>query len=48
MNQFLNDNWKDIIKEVGPAVADALGEVFKRTMGSMADLVPYQYLFPSD
>uniref|UniRef100_A0AAU6SHK8 Protein takeout-like protein n=1 Tax=Maconellicoccus hirsutus TaxID=177089 RepID=A0AAU6SHK8_MACHI len=48
MNRFLNENWRDIIKEVGPAVADALTEVFRATMGAMADLVPFEYLFPSD
>lgn len=48
MNRFLNENWKDIIKEVGPAVADALTDVFRATMGAMADLVPFEYIFPTD
>lgn len=48
MNRFLNENWKDIIKEVAPAVADALTEVYRATIGAMADLVPFEYIFPSD
>lgn len=48
MNRFLNENWKDIIKEVAPAVADALAQVFRTTIGSMAELVPFEYIFPSD
>ncbi|KAK7583750.1 hypothetical protein V9T40_004713 [Parthenolecanium corni] len=48
MNHFLNENWRDIVQEVAPAVADALAQVFRNTIGAMADLVPFEYLFPSD
>lgn len=46
MNIFLNENWKDIMKDIGPGFSDALGEVFKQTLTSMADLIPFQTLFP--
>lgn len=48
MNIFLNENWKDIMKDLSPALSEALGEVFRQTLTSMADLVPYQTLFPRD
>ncbi len=47
MNRFLNENWRDIIKEVAPPVADALATVFRQTVGAMAELVPFEYIFPS-
>lgn len=48
MNHFLNENWREIIKEVAPAVADALTEVYRTTIGAMADLVPFENIFPSN
>ncbi|KAG8297170.1 hypothetical protein J6590_040313 [Homalodisca vitripennis] len=48
MNIFLNENWQEIMKDLGPAFSDSLGEVFKQTLTSMADLVPFQTLFPKD
>lgn len=48
MNIFLNENWRDIMKDLSPALSEALGEVFRQTLTSMADLVPYQTLFPRD
>ncbi|XP_054272260.1 protein takeout-like [Macrosteles quadrilineatus] len=46
MNIFLNDNWQEIMKDLSPALSEALGEVFRQTLTSMADLVPFQTLFP--
>lgn len=41
MNQFLNENWKDLAKEFGPGVAEAIGEVFKLVLKNICDTVPY-------
>uniref|UniRef100_A0A8D8YMH6 Protein takeout n=1 Tax=Cacopsylla melanoneura TaxID=428564 RepID=A0A8D8YMH6_9HEMI len=46
MNYFLNDNWADITKELGPAVGDAIGEVFRQLLTSIAELVPWEYIYP--
>ncbi|XP_039296186.1 protein takeout [Nilaparvata lugens] len=48
MNQFLNENWQEIMKELGPAMGEALGEIFKQTLTSMADVVPFKNIFPKD
>ncbi|CAH0386224.1 unnamed protein product [Bemisia tabaci] len=46
MNYFLNENWKEITKELGPAVGDAIGEVFRRMLTSIAELVPWEFIYP--
>uniref|UniRef100_A0A2S2QME6 Protein takeout n=1 Tax=Sipha flava TaxID=143950 RepID=A0A2S2QME6_9HEMI len=47
MNLFLNENWRDLLKEFGPAIGDAFGTIMKNTLGSVSDLVPYEYIFPT-
>jgi Haemolymph juvenile hormone binding protein (JHBP). len=46
MNYFLNDNWAEVTKELGPAVGDAIGEVFRQLLTSIAELVPWEYIYP--
>lgn len=46
MNFFLNDNWQEVTKELGPAVGDAIGEVFRQLLTSIAELVPWEYIYP--
>ncbi|XP_034251699.1 protein takeout-like [Thrips palmi] len=41
LNTFLNENWKDLAKEFGPGVADAIGQVFGLVLKNICDLVPY-------
>ncbi|XP_050543635.1 protein takeout-like isoform X2 [Daktulosphaira vitifoliae] len=47
MNLFLNENWKDLLKEFGPTIGNALGTVMKNTLGSVSELVPYDFIFPT-
>lgn len=47
MNIFLNENWKDLLKEFGPAIGDAFNSIMKNTLGSVSDLVPYEFIFPT-
>lgn len=46
MNYFLNENWKDVTKELGPAVGQTFGEVFRLMLTNIAELVPYDYIYP--
>ncbi|XP_075236165.1 protein takeout-like [Lycorma delicatula] len=46
MNFFLNENWKEVTKEIGPAVGEALGEVFRILLTNIAELVPFEYIYP--
>ncbi|KAG8267422.1 hypothetical protein J6590_052044 [Homalodisca vitripennis] len=46
MNYFLNENWKEVTRELGPALGEAIGEVFRLLLTNIADLVPYEYIYP--
>ncbi|RZF42956.1 hypothetical protein LSTR_LSTR004258 [Laodelphax striatellus] len=46
MNFFLNENWKEVTQELGPAVGEAISEVFRLLLTNIADLVPYEYIYP--
>lgn len=46
MNYFLNENWREVTKELGPALGEAIGEVFRLLLSNIADLVPYEYIYP--
>lgn len=48
MNRFLNENWKEVTSEIGPAVGEAIAEVFRVTLTSIADLVPWEYIYPDE
>ncbi|KAJ9577457.1 hypothetical protein L9F63_005958 [Diploptera punctata] len=45
MNRFLDDHWQDIVKEVGPYIADGIGQAIKQIISNIAKLVPYKYIF---
>lgn len=46
VNDVLNDNWQDLVRDVGPTIGDAFGEVIKTVLGGMFDNVPMQLAFP--
>lgn len=46
MNRFLNENWKEVTSEIGPAVGEAIAEVFRIILTNIADLVPWDYIYP--
>lgn len=45
MNQFLNDNWQDILKELKPSIIAAFAQIFQRVIKNVFDKVPYAELF---
>ncbi|XP_047108046.1 protein takeout-like [Schistocerca piceifrons] len=45
-NQFLNENWQEVVKEIGPALAEALSQVVTLVLSGIAGLVPYDEVFP--
>lgn len=40
MNLFLNENWRELIKELGPGMSEAVGEVVKLVLQRLSELVP--------
>ena len=45
MNIFLNENWRELIKELGPGIAEATGEVVKLVVVGLANHVPVDEMF---
>lgn len=48
MNLFLNENWKDILKELKPAISYAIEEIIKSIVNRIFNKVPYYELFLAD
>ncbi|KAK3926821.1 Protein takeout [Frankliniella fusca] len=45
MNQFLNENWREVTKELGPSLADSIGAVIRQIIQQIVDVVPYDNIF---
>ncbi|XP_053692816.1 protein takeout-like isoform X1 [Sabethes cyaneus] len=45
MNQFLNDNWQDILKELKPAIVNAFVQIFQSVVSNVFNKVPYAEMF---
>lgn len=48
MNLFLNENWRDILKELKPAISYAIEEVLKSIINRIFNKVPYYDMFLGD
>lgn len=46
MNIFLNENWKEASREVGPSIAKAISEIIYQILSNICELVPYNEIFP--
>ncbi|XP_017778453.1 PREDICTED: protein takeout-like [Nicrophorus vespilloides] len=45
MNNFLNENWQDLSKEVEPAVSRTISVILKTMFSRLSDQIPYNDLF---
>lgn len=45
MNQFLNENWKDILNELKTPIVDGFGGVFKVIINHIFNSFPYTDVF---
>ncbi|CAH1404993.1 unnamed protein product [Nezara viridula] len=46
MNTFLNENWREILKDLRPALSKSLAALTKSILQNMANVVPYDVMFP--
>ncbi|XP_067005499.2 protein takeout [Anabrus simplex] len=46
MNKFLNENWRDVLKELKPGLESALGQLFKNLANRFFLKVPFNEVFP--
>lgn len=45
MNLFLNENWRDILQELKPAVRETFAQILSGIINSVFDKIPYNELF---
>lgn len=45
MNRFLNENWRDILNELKPAVSYAIEEILKGIINRIFMKIPYEDIF---
>ncbi|KAK9504239.1 hypothetical protein O3M35_010614 [Rhynocoris fuscipes] len=45
MNRFLNENWKEVTNELGPAVGEAFSDIFRLLLTRIAAQVPYDEIY---
>ncbi|XP_046393775.1 circadian clock-controlled protein daywake-like [Ischnura elegans] len=48
MNYFLNENWREIQKEFGPPIADALAKAIRKIVNAITRKVPLDAIFPEE
>lgn len=48
MNDFLNENWQELTKELGPPIAEALSAATNHRVEALMRLVPYEDIFPEN
>lgn len=45
MNQFLNDNWREVMNEIGGSIGIALESVITSIFRGYLESIPYRYIF---
>ncbi|KAF6207064.1 hypothetical protein GE061_018302 [Apolygus lucorum] len=48
MNRFINENSREVIKELGAPVIDSVSQVFEIILASICELVPYSLVYPEN
>jgi hypothetical protein len=46
MNTFLNENWRELVRDLAPSIGEAVNEVVKRILTNIFELVPFDEVFP--
>jgi hypothetical protein len=46
MNEFLNENWKDVYESMSPPIFEGFAQAIGNIINNIADYLPYDALFP--
>jgi hypothetical protein len=46
MEEFLNDNWKEVYSALSPPITETLVQVALRIMNGISSVVPFDEAFP--
>jgi hypothetical protein len=48
MNIFLNENWREVFKELSPTIFKVFTEVLSSTVDTINTAVPFNNMFPEN
>jgi hypothetical protein len=46
VNEFLNENWKEVDKQLSPAINAAIAQIVHNMLIGMTSLIPFDEIFP--
>jgi hypothetical protein len=46
MNDFINENWKDVYKSMSPAITEAFAQVIGIIVNNIVSVIPFDVAFP--
>ena len=46
MNTVLNENWRELVRDLAPPIGEAVGQVVQTILTNIFELVPYDEGFP--
>lgn len=46
MNKFLDENWADVHKELGPSIGEVFGTIFTNILNGMFETYPESVIIP--
>jgi len=46
MNTFLNENWRELVRDLGPPIGELVNDIVKSVLTNIFELVPYDESFP--
>jgi hypothetical protein len=46
MNDFLNENWKEVYKTMSPAIVEAFTQAMNIIVNNIASAIPFDVIYP--
>jgi hypothetical protein len=46
MNTFMNENWRELVRDLATPIGEALSQVMQRILTNIFELVPFDEAFP--
>lgn len=46
-NSFFNENWREIEKEIHPAITESVGKIYENLFNKLFGAIPYEEMFLS-
>jgi hypothetical protein len=46
MNTFMNENWRELVRDLAPPIGEIISQVVQRILSNIFELVPFDEAFP--